>query len=450
MKFGEYLENLIRKRNLSINALSNACNINRGGLYSVFKHQRRLKPDQLFNLISMLALTAVEEKKLSDLYFKDLYGNKEYQKIQFLIKQIRNCIPSDGYDIKEVGKINAVTEKLDSFIQANSCVITNFSFDFYEADELFYNAVKNGRIKELKHIFALDEKGDYKYNYSAVFKSVKYMNLQQFPFYYYTSLKALEISSLMPYFAIGDKSALLFSTDDAVEITNAESVRILKAEAESLRSNCTQLGTVIYDIMKVKDSCQEGIINGDVLFEISDYPCLAQYVDYETMKSAVRPELPNKDALVEIAYSNYSNFYERITQIDIVSEHGIKRFAETGNFCEISGEFINCVDTEHRIKILKKIVEAIKNDRFYILDKNKIAIPNGLMIEKYTNKVMFYFSDTNKENFALYENFSAEFKDFSLVKDFKLMAEYIIQSRMVYTKEYASQFVNNIIAGLKA
>lgn len=450
MEFGEYLENLIRKRNLSINALSNECNINRGGLYSVFKHQRKLKADQLFDLISRLALTQTEENKLQELYFKDLYGDEEYEKINFLIGQMQNCIPKDECESKKSGTENSPVAKLMEFVKDNSRVITNFPFDFNEADQLFYNAVKNGEIKEFKHIFALDDEGDYKYNYSTVFKTVKYMNHRQFPFYYYTSLKPLKVSSLMPYFAVGDKSAFLFSRDEAVEIGNAESVKILTDKAKSLLENCTQLGALTNDVMQIKDSYQEGILNGEITIAITDYPCLAPFVDYETMKSAVRPELPNKDMLVEIAYSHYSNIYERVEQLNVVSEQGIKRFAETGNFCEISGEFINCVDTGHRVKVLKKVARAIENDKFYILDKSKITIPKGFMIEKYANKVMFYFSDTEKENFALYENFYAEFKDFSFVNDFRLMAEYIIQSHMVYTKEYALQFVNNIIAGLSA
>lgn len=83
MKFGEYLEEIIRKRDLSINALSNECKINRGGLYSAFKNQRKLNVNQLFALISKLGLTATEEKELTELYFIDLYGKADYKKNNF-------------------------------------------------------------------------------------------------------------------------------------------------------------------------------------------------------------------------------------------------------------------------------------------------------------------------------------------------------------------------------
>lgn len=450
MKFGEYLEELIRKRDLSINALSNECKINRGGLYSVFKNQRKLKSDQLFALISKLGLTATEENELTELYFIDLYGRADYDKINFLIDQIQNFLAIEDISTVQSAKNSDVLDKLKSFVNENNKVITNFSFSFTQADIIFYNAVKSSKITDFTHILFFDKKDNYRYNYGSIFKSLKYMHLLQFPYYLYTSINSLDICSVMPYFAVGDHTAILFSKERAIVINEPGAVKVLADEAHKLMQKSKKFGTHSMDIMQIKDEYQKGLSDNITAVSISSYPCLAQFVDYETMKSAVRPELPNKDMLVEIAYSHYSNTYERVEQLNIVSEQGIKRFAETGNFGEISGEFINCVDTEHRVKILKKATQAIENDRFYILDKNKIAIPKGFMIEKYANKVMFYFFDTDKENFALYENFYAEFKDFSFVNDFRLMAEYIIQSRMVYTKEYALQFVNNIIAGLSA
>ena len=186
MKFGEYLEELIRKRDLSINALSNECKINRGGLYSVFKNQRKLKSDQLFALISKLGLTATEEKELTELYFIDLYGRADYDKINFLIDQMQNFFTVKDLSTVQSAKNSDVADKLKSFVNENNEVITNFSFSFTQADIIFYNAVKSSKITDFTHILFLDEKDNYRYNYSSVFKSLKYMYLLQFPYYLYT------------------------------------------------------------------------------------------------------------------------------------------------------------------------------------------------------------------------------------------------------------------------
>ena len=446
MKFGEYLEELIRKRDLSINALSNECKINRGGLYSVFKNQRKLKSDQLFALISKLGLTATEEKELAELYFIDLYGKADYNKIIFLINQMQNFFTVEE---KSTEQNTDVTDKLKSFVNDNEKVITNFSFSFIQADKLFYDSVKSGKITDFIHILFLDEKDNYRYNYSSVFKSLKYMYFQQYPYYLYTSIRSLGICSIMPYFAVGDHTALLFSKEKAIVINDPVAVCALADEAHRLMRKSKKFGTHSMDMMQIKDEYQKGLLNNTTTFSISSYPCLAQFVDYEAMKCAVRPELPNKDMLVELAYSHYSSIYSTMQQINIVTENGIKQFAEKGNFCEISGDFINCVDVEHRIKVLEKVSEAIEKDIFFLLDKKKITIPSGFMIEKYANKTIFYLMDEEKENFSLYDKFYAEFEDMSFVKFVNLAADYLIKSRTVCTKEYSVQFVNNIIAGLK-
>lgn len=103
----------------------------------------------------------------------------------------------------------------------------------------------------------------------------------------------------------------------------------------------------------------------------------------------------------------------------------------------------------HRIKILEKILDAIENDTFFLLDKSKITVPPGFILEKYANKAIFYITDDEKEDFASYDNFIAEFKDMSFVKSLNLVADYLVKSRKVCSKEYSLQFVNNIISGLK-
>lgn len=449
MKFGEYLEELIRKRDLSINALSNECKINRGGLYSVFKNQRKLKSDQLFALISKLGLTATEEKELTELYFIDLYGRADYDKINFLIDQMQNFFTVKDLSTEQSAKNSDVADKLKSFVNENNEVITNFSFSFTQADIIFYNAVKSSKITDFTHILFLDEKDNYRYNYSSLFKSLKYMYFLQFPYYLYTSINSLDICSVMPYFAVGDHTALLFSKEKAIVINEPYAVKVINDDAHKLMQKSKKFGTHSMDIMQIKDEYQRGLSDNITAVSISSYPCLAQFVDYETMKSAVRPELPNKDMLVELAYSHYSSVYSTIQQIDIVTENGIKRFAETGNFSEISGDFINCVDVEYRIKVLEKVSEAIENDIFFLLDKKKITIPSGFMIEKYANKTIFYLTDEEKESFTLYDKFYADIEDMSFVKAVSLAAEYLIKSRKVCTKEYSVQFINNIIAGLK-
>lgn len=448
MDFGGHLEKLIRERNLSINMLVRECGINRGGLYNAFKGQRKLKADQLFALISKLSLSAPEEARLINMYFDDFYGEQEHGKIKFLINQISDCAPA-RHNAESVSKSSAAEEKLKAFISQNKRIITNFPYSFEAADRLFFNAVQNGEITEFTHILVADDEDDYKNNYISIFKSLKYMYFGHFPKYFHSSVKALQSAALLPYFAIGESGALLFSKARAVAIEDSESVDILAREAAELLRGCRQFGEESGDIFQIKDEYQKGIVDGMTEVTLSSYPCLAQFVDYETMQSLVRRQLPNKDMLVEIAYSHYSNIYKRVKQINITTEDGIKRFASTGNLLEIPGKYIACADIKHRVKILEGIADSAKRGEFYLLDKSKLSLPGGIMIEKCANKGILCAFDENEKDFYMFGRFFAQLEDRAFVESLGKALKYLVESRKVYPKEYTAQFIKNTIAGLK-
>ncbi len=447
MVFGAYLEKLVYDSDWSINQLTKQCGVNRGGLYSVFKSQRKLTDEQLFALISKLNLSPAKEAKLTDMYFDDYYGKLEHSKIKYAIEQIKDCVPAAAYangDLK-----GAPIDALKSFLSQNQRVVTNFPYAFADADRLFFAAVRAGTVTEFTHIFALDNQDDYQNNYSSIFKSLKYMYFGHFPKWYYASVKALHDAALFPYFAVGEKTAVLFSETAAVTLTNAQAVQTVAGEAAKLLEACETFGEKIEDILQVKDEYQRGLAGESLAMTLTSYPCLAKFADHETMQSIVRQNLPNKEMLVEIAYSHYSAMYRRIRQIQITTEEGIQRFASTGNFREVSAQYIDCADVRHRIKVLEKVLEAVAAEEVYLLNKDKLALPDGFMMENYASQTILYLFDAQNENGDMYERFFAQFKDRSFVSALNQTMEYLIKSRKVYPKEYTLQFVENIIAGLK-
>ena len=449
MNFGAYLESCIRKRNLSINSLSRECNINRGGLYSVFKQQRKLREDQLFNLIAKIGLTPVETDKLTDLFFQEFYGKEEFEKLTFLMKWMQAPLtmkaPSEDEDEAKV----SVVQALQTFLAANSVVTTNFPFSLENVDRLFYNALQQGQISAVTHLVYLDEKDDYKHNYSAIFKSLKYMFLLQFPRYCWRAYNPAKVDTLLPFFAIGDQTAVLFSKSSAVTLKEKSAIQTLLVSAQKQLNHCKTLGQHPMDIMQIKDSYQKRLVRSGRMIEIQSYLCIAPFADRETMQNAVKPDIPNKEALVEIAYSHYQSLFSAMDYMEFTTENGLKEFARTGNIEEIPDLFVNPLDIPHRIRVLKKIVSAVADNHLYILDKNKITIPMGLSIEKAMNKVFFNGFDPSKESFFVSDLFFAELDDLSLVNALTDLTEYWIKSRKVCSKDYSVQFVNNIISGLE-
>ena len=78
MSFGKYLEEIIRKREISINNLTKLSGVNRGKLYSVFESKRTLNLEELFALINNLGFLEIEVRNLLNLYFEEMYGKTEF------------------------------------------------------------------------------------------------------------------------------------------------------------------------------------------------------------------------------------------------------------------------------------------------------------------------------------------------------------------------------------
>lgn len=448
MEFGEYLETCIRKRDLSINALSRECNVNRGGLYSVFKDQRKLTVSQLHKLISKIGLNPSEENELTELYFSNRYGKQEFEKIKLLMQLIQHFPELPGKNLSFSALNDKVATMLKTFVAENQQIVSNFPFELEEVDTLFYTAIQEKKIKTFTHILELDEKNNYRHNYTSLYRSLKYMRLLQFPYYRWTSLASDSSGALLPYFALGENSAVLFCKETAVCIKDKSTLKALMSQAQNLLTNCRRFGTHTQDIMQVKDEYQKGVSKSTSAITIASYPCLAFFVDREIMQRAVNPNLPNKDALVEIAYSHYQSLYARIQPVVFTTEAGLKKFAATGNLAELFSLYVTLLDTELRVQVLENIAESIKADRFFLLDKNKFHIPQGIAIEKYASKIFFNLCDEEVENFAMFDQCAAELDDLSMVNTFAHMADYLISSRRVCSKEYSLQFVDNLIAGL--
>lgn len=455
MDFGSYLENCIRKKGISINALTKACGINRGGLYSIFKNERKLKEDKLFEIIKIAGLNSAEEEKLIRLYFCDYFGESEFQRIENLLNEIqkvgrdRNFEPDlPPFQKKDILIGEEIDSALKVLIDTNEVITTNFSYSCERIDQIFYSAVSSGKIKELHHIITLYEDSEDEHNYQTLFSSFKYMYLQQFPYYQWNSLEQFEHAISFQYFAVGFNGALLFNDDWGIFIEDKTAVAKLNDKAAALLDRCTQLGDVVEDIMAIKQLYQRSFSDKGIAISFQGYLCVAPFADYEFVFSIVRRELPQYELLARIAYEHYKSIFETLDFFQFATIDGLKEFAKTGNVAEVPGTLVQPADIPQRIKILKKIILAAERGHFFIFDDDKFHMPRNMTIEKYTNRMMFTGFDRTVSNFGNTDKFLAELSDVSLMNAFQHAAEYLIRGRKVHSKDFTRRLINELILEL--
>lgn len=460
MTFGEYLEKCIREKNISISSLTKVTGINRGGLYSVFKGERSLKEDKLFALFENVGFSVKEEQTLTELYFSDVFGQSDFNKIKQMIHLINNlelpskehkeCINTFSKKFSLTGKeeiLSALKYILEEI--GNSKVITNYSYEDKRIDNLFYGFVKNGNSEQLMHVLSFSEKSSGLHNINTVFSSLKYMYLNCFPVYKYEN----KSEQIYPYFAVTDKYALLFNDNDGIFIDEPIVINRVLGQVETMVSQCTGLGMATDDIMFIKDMYAKGLSNTEDhfndLISYCGYPCVAPFADYDLMYSITREELPEKELLVHIAYDHYQSLYKNADFTFFYSLNGLKRFAETGNVCEIPETYVTNLSKKYRLQVLNQIIESVKEEKIYLVNDEKFNIPENIEIEDYFSKVIINAFDCNKDNFASCDKFLSALNDSDIIHTFKILKEYLIRARMVYPKQYAKIYIQNIIVKLE-
>lgn len=460
MTFGVYLEKCIREKNISISRLTKVTGINRGGLYSVFKGERSLKEDKLFALFENVGFSLKEEQTLTELYFSDVFGQSDFNKIKQMIHLINNLeLPSKEHKefINTFSKKFSLTGK-EEILSAlkyilkeigNSKVITNYSYEDERIDHLFYSFVKNGNKEQLIHILSFSEKSSGLHNINTVFSSLKYMYLNCFPVYKYEN----KSEQIYPYFAVTDKYALLFNDNDGIFIDEPIVINRVLGKVETMVSQCTGLGMATDDVMFIKDMYAKGLSktedNFNELITYCGYPCVAPFADYDLMYSITRDELPEKELLVHIAYDHYQSLYKNADFTFFYSLNGLKRFAETGNVCEIPETYVTNLSIKYRLQVLNQIIEAVKDEKIYLVNDEKFNIPENIEIEDYFSKVIISAFDCNKDNFFSCNKFLSTLNDSDIIHTFKILKEYLIRARMVYPKQYAEIYIKNIIVKLE-
>lgn len=457
MNFGNYLESCVRKKDISINALSKICGINRGGLYSIFKNERKLKEDKLFDIIRAAGLNCAEEEKLVHLFFCDYFGESEFRRIESLLYEIQQigkeqpCEQPETlpFEKKEILMGEAeIYSALKHLINTNESVTTNFSCDNRIIDQLFYRAVCSGRLQDLCHIITLSEEGDEVRNYKTIFSSFKYMYARSFPYYQWSSVGKLTELISFPNFAIGSDCAVLFDHNWGIFIEEEKAVLNLKKKAEALLNQCSKLGGTVQNMMDVKQIYQMSCFDRGKVVSFQGYLCIAPFIDYPFIQSVVREEIPQHELLAKIAYEHYHSIFNTIDFLEFATIDGLTRFAETGNVAEASGDLVRSAEIPYRIEILRNISRAVEEDRFFIFDDQKFYMPRNLAIEKYTSRMMFDGFDSSVPDFSQTDQFFAEFSDISLMQTFDRAADYLIRSRKVHSKEFTLRLIDELILKL--
>ena len=431
--------------------------LNRGDLYHIIDSKRKLKPEAFKTLIETIGFTAVEEKRLTDLFFSSFYGEKEYERIKFIIDSLNKFSKNMAVkmpklpDFEKSFALGDKTEILSAvkYLCENSRgeIITNYSFEHNRMDALIYALCKEGEIESLKHMVPFVHEIDPTENLKNIFAALKYFYNQQFLYFYYEGTDNAN-KSLYPYFVIGENCAVLYNEKSGIFIEDEDVVDDVLKRAENLLSDCSQLGTVMPDIFELKDTYVAAVTNGPEIYEICPIPCLMCYSDKEFFYSICKPEIPNREMLVNIANDHYSNINKIVKYNQYMTVEGLDFLFKEKECLEMPSEYANRMSKETLKRLFTKLYGAIEEGYARILDTNKLNVPTNLQIEITANGAMIYgYIFHEGENTE--KPFLVVVKDKSMMDSLSNFFDYLDRGDFIYSKETALAYVSNRIVSLE-
>lgn len=459
MIFGKFLKECIDKRNFSVSKLAKDSGINRGKLYLVFDGKRKLTEEELFTVIEHVGITGSDAKKLIDLFFCKKFGNTEFMRIKYLENTLCHDICTIApVDLPETDYVSGALDNRESLINAityifknDNDIITDFSFLDKRIDETVYSCITGKYQNKLAvHIMLLSNEDFQTNNLETVFRSFKYLYNNIFPVYRYVDIEKLKYMNRFPYRFVGRKYAILYNDENGIFIDNPDAVRVLYGEAKKDANSCTKFGDRNDDVMFTKSIYTKmAKTTNHLTCEISYFPCLGGFADYDFMYNIAKKELPDRETLAKIAYKYYSDIFSSSRFFIITSCAGIKRFAETGHVQEIPPLLVNTAEKPDRIRLLKELIVAAKNDRLYLANDELFALSPGFSISIQSNGLVFCGNDYKNDRFFEAEKFIACIDNQNMVKSLHSLCEYLIGAEKVHSKEFAVRFIEELLIKLE-
>ena len=462
VKFGEYLEECIKKRGVPVGTVATQIGINRGNLYSVFGGKRKISQDDLYKIISMLALSNSETEKLLNKYFELEYGKKEFKRVRYIFDAVNKMPDTYGAEkppIKTVPDLKNLSGESDivsaaDFIIENSEgeIYSNYSFSFKNLDELFFYFVKEKGLN-LRHLVSVqpDTKGTE--DLENLFSSVRFMYERCYP--YLIELPSFKNNVLIyPYFIVSEKYVMVFDENQGTVVESKSfAASFLEKINGQYYDKAVLTGTVPDDILGIKDICAQSFVNdSDYRYELSPYPCVAPYGDKAFFSSVAVDSMPPdvKHELVNICYDHYQRMFSKSHVTQLISYEAFDRLIERRVIDELPETYAKLIDEEHILDLLIKMLEDVKTGKIQIVDSRLFHISCNFFVELNPVYLSLSGTDFTKENFMVPDSFYATIYSKSIALSFNNFFDYLIRSKKVLSNEVAVGHLENRIVQVRS
>lgn len=430
--FITYLNEILEYSTKTKGELASELGINRTTLSKYLSGQRFMSKDVFFHLLEMLHLTAIQKKKLGELFNKEICGDywndfcytKEsltnYGTITYLEKfsSMYNKMATkviykpvkDGYYKNRILITNIIKHVINIETQAESPLIYfYFNFQSYElVDFLEQNyMVYRDKIDMKGHIFFSMKKSDRHNNFMKLMRMVPLMFSGYNVYCSFFETDSESQTVLYPYYIITGTYVVLISNDFNSALVQSDK-NVISAYIgrfrESINScdsfKCREISSfetpnIVCSLMQEQaKQYYMNCING--AFCVAPF-LTAEHYNYIFNDLDISDE--EKNNIITLSLSSYNYFLQNPKTIICSPTEALIEFVKTGEESPITDTFGKPLRLDDRIYLLEKVRAFIENGGKYCLYNGAEFPHNHMNINLFSDyDIVFYYNDKKKNN----------------------------------------------------
>lgn len=344
-------------------------------------------------------------------------------------------------ELEIINAVNGIFSLLDG-----GEVITNYPYSFKSFDNvLFRNAVSRSGFT-VCHAVTFDKENSRFYNLDTIFCSIRWLSYQVNPMCRFGYADTAKEFPYPCYFAAGSY-CLLFHPDTktGMVIKSEEIYRQIKYAYSVFEKGAFPLAYIPKDIFDFQNAVSHATTDR-ILYNLCGYPCLAVIADEEFIDAVIKPDLPQREAIVQLGVEHYTNGLKAWEEAFTVSAAGLRFFADTGKIKDVPEIIVRKTPIKQRIRYFNRLIELVEKERLLILDDAAFSCPQCIQLDFFTEVFQIGGCFENvPDELKHYGQFIINIHDKALKKEFFDFIEYLRNSKNTYSKVAAVSFLKSLI-----
>lgn len=430
----------------------------RAMIYSVLNDEKKLSEEKFQTMLAEIPFSAPQADTLRRLFYADKYPKGVIEKIFCIKNYLSGALPKPaGYKLPETFSLPSAQTAVDgereicdlaaAMIGDEDCrtIYTNFSYRAANFDGAVYAALcKRKTPVSFQHILCFESSNRSAVNIQNIFESVRYIRLRHPPLYYYVEEIPRRLHVLYPHFLLTDRAVLLFheKADIGIYLTDPAIIKEVISAVEQFLPNCKPLARINESVLDLQSDLMK-TSEAKVQFCLSGFVCDLPHAPREYFDALARPDLPNREMLIEIAhkhYSRYSEFYHNI----YIPLRAVETFAREGMTMNFPQNWVVPLPYEYRIGVLKNFRDRLtsKIGRVVLLNDSLLQLPDkfwGLDVSAHN---LSFFGSISEDGSQYAGEFSMFTNNRNIIADFRFYIDYLMRNKLYCSPAYAADYID--------